>query len=81
MNEKQVFAVVYATKAIIGFLEVLPKTDIIEEMMSLAEIQYDIGINLVDGVDYDNDNLDLFLEYIEETIEQSKKLKDKTSYA
>ncbi len=81
MNEKQVFAVVYAIKAIRGFLDVLPHTDIIDEMISLTDIQYDVGINLFDGSDYDNENLDVFLEYIEETIEQSKKLKDKTSYA
>lgn len=81
MNEKQVFAVVYAIKAIRGFLDVLPHTDIIDEMIALADIQYDIGINLFDGADYDNDNLDVFLEYIEETIAQSKQLKEKMPYA
>lgn len=81
MNEKQVFAVVYAIKALRGFLDVLPQTDIIEEMISITDIQYDIGINLLHNSDYDNDNLDVFLEYIEEKIAQSKQLKDKTSYA
>ena len=74
--EPHFFAAFAASEAAISVLDVLPASDLVECLKNLIYIQHDLFIHMIEGKHYGTNSLADFVDYIQETKEDMRRLKD-----
>jgi hypothetical protein len=77
MNEtdSHFFTIFCASGTACDILDLLPECDLVEDLRTILNIQYDICRHIEDGKPYGNENLTTYLEYLEQITMQVNSLK------
>lgn len=74
--EPHFFAAFAASEAAIGVLDLCPESDLVETLKNLIYIQHDLFIHMVEGKHYGTNSIRDFLEYVQETKDEVRRLKN-----
>lgn len=74
--EPHFFTAFAASEAAILVLDFLPESDLIETLKNLIYIQHDLFVHMIEGKHYGTNNLRDFMDYVQETKEEMRRLKD-----
>lgn len=76
--EPHFFAAFAASEAAIAVLDLLPESDLVECLKNLIYIQHDLFIHMIEQKHYGTNSLHDFMDYIQETKEDIRRIKDAT---
>lgn len=65
-----------AGETAISVLDLLPDTDLAETLKNIIYIQHDLFIHIIEGKHYGTNNLRDFMDYLQETKDEMRRLKD-----
>jgi len=74
--EPHFFAAFGASEAAIAVLDLLPDSDLVEQLKNLIYIQFDLFVHMIEGKHYGTNNLRDFMDYTQETKSEMRRLKD-----
>ena len=74
--EPHFFSAFAASEAAIEVLELLPDGDMVETLKNLIYIQHDLFIHMIEGKHYGTNSLKDFIDYVQETKDEIRRLKD-----
>ena len=74
--DDHLFSIFCACNAMCEVLDVLPKTDLTEELKDLAHTQHELCMTLIEGKHYGTDNLEDFIDFTNEVTEEIARIKD-----
>lgn len=64
-----------ASEAACSVLDIMPSTDLVEEMRNLIYIQRELMVHLIEGKHYGSNNITNFVEYTQEVKEEAARLR------
>jgi len=65
-----------AGEAAMDVLDFLPDGDMVETLKNLIYIQHDLFIHMIEGKHYGSNSLRDFMDYVQETKEEMRRLRD-----
>jgi hypothetical protein len=74
--EPHFFTAFAATEVAISVLEILPETDLIEILKNLIYVQHDLFIHIIERKHFGTNNLQDFMDYIQEIKDEVRRLKN-----
>jgi hypothetical protein len=74
--EPHFFAAFAACDAAVNLLEILPHSDLMEELRNLIYVQHELFVHMIEGKHFGSNNIEDFIEYTESVQEEVKRLKD-----
>lgn len=74
--EPHLFACFSACETACAILEMLPATDLVEDLKNLIYIQHDLFIHMIEGKHYGTDDLATFIDFTLETKDEVKRLRN-----
>lgn len=75
--EPHLLACFLACESACGILEILPDSDLIEELRNLLYIQEQLFLTMINQKHYGTDNITQFMEFTQVVKEETKRLKEK----
>jgi len=72
--EPHFMAAFLASEASCAVLEVMPDTDLVEELRNLVYIQHQIMVHMIEGKHYGSNNITQFVEYTQEVKDEAARL-------
>jgi len=72
--DSHLFALYVGTNAACELIDLLPETDLTEELSEILNIQFSIISNIMHHRHFGNDNLDEFIKHCENVIEQVERV-------
>ena len=73
--EPHMFAIINASNVACELAELLPECDIAEELKAVMNIQHEILCEMVNGRHFGSTQLDNFLKYLDQTLENTERIK------
>lgn len=72
--DSHLFALYIGTNAACEILDLLPETDLTQELSEIINIQFSIISNIISHRHFGNDNLDDFIKHCEHLIDQVERV-------
>lgn len=74
--EPHFLAAFQACEASIAILDLLPESDLVEELKNIVYVQHDLFIHMIEGKHYGSNSLQDFLVLMQELKSDLKRMKD-----
>lgn len=74
--EPHFFSVIKACESACELLEILPQEDIVLDLIDLLNMQYDVLSHMIEDKHFGSNNLEIFINYSKELMEQAIRLKE-----
>lgn len=74
--EPHLLATICASEAAVSVLDLLPAGDLVEDLKNLIYIQYDIFTHILQGKHYGTNNINDFMDYVQEIKSEMRRIKN-----
>ena len=78
--EPHFLATYLASEAACSILDIMPSTDLVEDLRNLIYIQHELFTHMVDGKHYGTDNINDFVNFTQDVKTQITRLKEQMEY-